>query len=470
MRWPLRYQIMLPMAAVMLATVLAASGLSAYLAARRTRSHIEGQLRDIVRTLNGSSFPLTDAVLRQMRGLSGADFVLQRDDGRVVASSWRLDGAWAPPAADGATSWLEMRLGGRVHVQGSAYFHAVVRLERPTAFGGGRVLHIFYPERVYRRAWLEAVYPPLVLGAAGLVIVILVATVVGSRLVAPMSRLRGQVERIAHGDFSPLPLPRRDDEVRDLAGSVNRMAEMLARYEDQVRRTERLHTLGQLGAALAHQLRNAATGCRMALDLHRRECAASEDCESLDVATRQLAMIEQHLQRLLSLGPERPFRPERFDLTELVGRVVALVLPAAEHRGVTVDWQPPGPMPMVGDVVAIEQLAVNLLLNAVEAAAAVGGSQRGGYVGIHVRCKAPDRLVLTVEDNGLGPPRGMEDKLFDPLVTGKADGIGLGLAVARQVAAQHGGVIRWRRDQKTCFHAELPRNNREPTDAHAVGG
>ncbi len=53
---------------------------------------------------------------------------------------------------------------------------------------------------------------------------------------------------------------RRDDEIRDLAVSINQMTETLSRYEDEVRRSERLRTLGQLGAGMAHQLRNAATG------------------------------------------------------------------------------------------------------------------------------------------------------------------------------------------------------------------
>ena len=74
MRWPLRYQIMLPMACVMIATVALVSGVSAYYAARRTERQIEEQFRDVARTLSESNFRLTNSVLRQMRGLAGASF------------------------------------------------------------------------------------------------------------------------------------------------------------------------------------------------------------------------------------------------------------------------------------------------------------------------------------------------------------------------------------------------------------
>src|SRR3954452_20622341 len=87
MRWPLRFQIMLPMAAIMLGTIVTVSVLTAYLAAARSKTQIDTQLRDVAHTLATSSFPLTDSVLRQMRGLTGAEYVLMDDRGSVLAST-----------------------------------------------------------------------------------------------------------------------------------------------------------------------------------------------------------------------------------------------------------------------------------------------------------------------------------------------------------------------------------------------
>ena len=84
--------------------------------------------------------------------------------------------------------------------------------------------------------------------------------------------------------------------------AVNRTAEMLNEYEAQVRRSEQMRTLTVLGASIAHQLRNAVTGCRMALDLHAAECQSADDSECLDVAKRQLRLMESQLQRFLRVG------------------------------------------------------------------------------------------------------------------------------------------------------------------------
>src|SRR5579863_988793 len=87
MRWPIRYQILLPFATAMVFGLLSVSLLSAYLAARRAERQIDEQVRSLGRTLQEASFPMTDAVLEQMHGLSGAAFVLTDAAGKVRASS-----------------------------------------------------------------------------------------------------------------------------------------------------------------------------------------------------------------------------------------------------------------------------------------------------------------------------------------------------------------------------------------------
>ena len=110
------------------------------------------------------------------------------------------------------------------------------------------------------------------------------------------------------------------------------MTEKLSRYEDEVRRSERLRTLGQLGAGMAHQLRNAATGARMAIELHRRECPAGQSDEALGVAMRQLRLMESYLQRFLTLGRGRPLPHQRLRLSGLLEDALELVRPACATR------------------------------------------------------------------------------------------------------------------------------------------
>lgn len=87
MRWPLRYQILFPFGGVMLAVVLGVGLLDAVLAARRTQRQIEHQLNEVAQTLLDATFPLTDAVFKQTRGLSGAEFLLTDRQGNLRATS-----------------------------------------------------------------------------------------------------------------------------------------------------------------------------------------------------------------------------------------------------------------------------------------------------------------------------------------------------------------------------------------------
>jgi len=177
-----------------------------------------------------------------------------------------------------------------------------------------------------------------VIGGLALLLVAAAAIVIASRVSRPLSRLREQVGRIAEGHFEPMPLPANADEIRDLSADVNRMAAMLTAYEATIRRTEQIRTLGQLGGAFAHQLRNSATGARMALDIHRQECPLGDRSESLEVGTRQLVLMEKYIQRFLSLGARRSRVLEQLDVVEVIASLLPLLGPTAKH--VAFNWTP----------------------------------------------------------------------------------------------------------------------------------
>jgi signal transduction histidine kinase len=466
-RWPLRFQILLPLAGLTLVTVLAVSLVNAYLAARRARIRIEGQLRAVAHTLADSSFPLTDGVLAQTAALSGAEFLLTDSAGEVLAGS-RADFGNVPADTQIQTGH-QLTLGRPIQVGSARYFHAAVRRTRRSPEATSAVLHLFYPEESWQQAWRDAVVSPLVVGGGALVVAVILAVVIAGRVTHPLRRLGAEVDKIADGDFRTVAPPHRNDEVRDLAVAIDRMVRQLERYEQQVRRSERLRTLGQLGGGIAHQIRNSATGCRMALDLLAREMPEAADSEHLEVARRQLRLMEEYLGRLLTIGRPPADRPRTpVDLAAVVDDVMKLVAPAARHVHVDLDFRRGAESFAVkGHRESLEQLLVNLLINAVDAAgrpqddsAATEVTDRGHHAGrVEVRLAADDagQAVITVFDSGLGPSAKIGAALFEPLVTDKPDGSGLGLSVAREIAEQHGGSIDWeRRGERTCFFVELP--------------
>jgi signal transduction histidine kinase len=217
-----------------------------------------------------------------------------------------------------------------------------------------------------------------------------------------------------------------------------------------IKRSERLALLGHLSGGLAHSLRNSVTGARMAVQLHQRHCH-DVDQESLAVSLRQLAMTEEHLQRFLAVGQPQPPRQRECDLRRIIDDVSLLVGPACRHR--KVELKPvtgPDSLPVRVDTGQLGQLLLNLLLNAIEAA----GS--GGWVQVLVTEQPGERIRLSVLDSGPGPPGDVCERLFEPFVTGKPEGIGLGLTLARQIAQAHGGSLRFTRERYTCFELELP--------------
>ncbi len=456
MRWPLRNQILLPMVVLMLAALIGVSALNAFVSVQRTRSRIVSDLTQVSETLADSNFPLTDRVLEQMSGLASAEFVLANESGDVVASSTQAAAFGDLVASTPFANDAQLSLARAILVGDQRYFHSIVHVQRPTEPDRRTKLHVFYPEESYRRAARDVVHAPLLVGGAAIVLVIGCGLGIASRVTRPLRRLQLQVDEIAHGRFQSVPVPRRNDEIADLSRAINHMAVMLARYESEVRRNEQLRTLGQLGGGIAHQIRNAVTGCRLAIELHARECQL--ESESLDVATRQLELMEKSLRRFLSLGRSetRPHAP--LDLRPIVENIAALVDPTARHVGVRLEWTVPGErVEILGDADDLEQLLVNLVLNAVEAASQVcHQDERPRIVSISL-CVAEKRVELVVEDNGQGPAPDVAERLFEPFVTEKPDGTGLGLAVAREIATAHGGDIHWRRhDEATRFIVEVP--------------
>ena len=447
----IRNQILIPLIAVQFATVATIALVAARMAADRVAGQVEARLEGVVEALGRSSFPLTGPVLAKMRGLSGAHFATVDESGRPIDST--LPNLEAIPA-----NLQDLSSGARLGVVGSApgleiegerYFAGSVRP------GDGPTLLVLYPETAWRKARWEAGLPALGVGALSLAPMAAVTGLVAHRLAARLRSVEGRVAAIAAGDFRAMPEPGRGDEVDDLVRSVNRMAGQLRRMAETIRRTERAGVLAQLAAGLAHQLRNAATGARMAVQLHARRCPIAKHDGSLDVALRQLAIGEGQIKGLLSTGRGIVDRPTRLDPAELVDEVAALVEPTCRHQGVELSRQSETGLAILADREGLRSALMNLALNAVEAA----GS--GGKVELTASPGGPV-VRFDVVDDGPGPPPELAGSIFEPFVTGKPEGLGLGLVLASRVAEALGGGLSWERvGGRTRFRLEVPLASRE---------
>lgn len=452
MRLSLRYRLLLPLT-LLLAGDAAATAWAATSAARGAERRLAAQQWAVARTLTEprSTFPLTERVLQQMKGLSGAEFLYVHPTEPPVStfSPIPMPPADVPTVTQPETE-EEHSLGPPVEVAGTAYRCLRLQLRPPHPNAGGN-LYIFYPESLRQTAVRDAVRPLLVLGGVGGLVAFALTVAFGSRLVARIRDLDARTRLIAAGDFRPVPVPRSDDELRDLCESVNDMARRLAAYQDELQRDERLRVLGQFSGGLAHQMRNAAAGAKLALELFLTENPAA-DAEPINVALRQLARIESNLRQFLALGKPPGDVRQSCDLVRIIEQAVSLLKPQCQHAGTAVVWRPPQePLAVTGDPTQLSHLFGNVIGNAVEAAGP------GGTVEIRGPVVSDGSRVVEVIDTGPGPPPELADRLFEPFVTGKEQGIGLGLAVAKRAADSHGGRLAWeRRDGRTVFRIELP--------------
>lgn len=458
MRWSIRNQILLPVAGVVLLAVAAATAVAALLAARDRERATLDQLTRVVTTLAEARFPINDTIVSQMRGLTGAHFIALDEQQTLVVSTLSLP-------ADGLTRLTRHRSGELADLTRQPALslgsdrYLVAAIERPTN-PTARWLYVLAPEAKWRREqWFAALYP-LSVGLMAVLLTAGVSFLLGQRLAQRLQVLQGQTAAIAGGEFSAIPPRGPNDELRDLEISVNQMAERLRELQATVASGERQRLLAQIAGGLAHQLRNAATGARLALQLHETRCHPPAGDRSLAVALRQLSLLEMQVRGLLSLGKPDRREPTQVAVETLFSEVIPLVEPACEHTGVRLKTAGVPPCVTVqGDAQALQAAVLNLALNAVEAAG------RGGWVEMRSRLQDRD-VLLEVLDSGPGPSPQVAQHLGEPFVTSKPEGVGLGLLLVRQVADELGGSLTWARGHsQTLFTLRLPLGPTAPSPA-----
>ena len=241
-----------------------------------------------------------------------------------------------------------------------------------------------------------------------------------------------------------------------------RARELLAKHRDAAHRTARLIALGEFASAIAHELNQPLA----AIATYNHSCMRMLQSGNPDNGELQQAMhicrdqakragkIIQRLRELLR-PPGPAFTVQ--DLNELVGAVLRLAEPEARDAGISFERRLARAAPVVrADRLLIEQVALNLVRNAVEAVQTLPPERRRITVATSVE---PDGSgTLSVSDLGDGVPAQARERLFDPFVTTKPGGLGLGLSICRSVVEAHGGTIRHQANagQGSAFAFTLP--------------
>lgn len=235
----------------------------------------------------------------------------------------------------------------------------------------------------------------------------------------------------------------------------------LVEAEERVRHAERLAVLGGLASGLAHEIRNplGSIGGSIRL-LAANHHLTSEDRQLCDIIQRETARLNDLVSDMLDLARTRPAEVTTIDIGALVGEVVRLA--AASGRAVSdvaLRYTPPENLVGVtADSSQVRQLVWNLIRNAVQASTA------GSEVRVLVQGSAGQSVRLVVEDDGVGIDPVLIPKLFDPFFTTRSYGSGIGLAVVRRIADEHGFqiAVKSSKGQGARFEVSLGIGQRPP--------
>jgi len=228
-------------------------------------------------------------------------------------------------------------------------------------------------------------------------------------------------------------------DVRDqIVGRVINFQDLteLKRLEAHARRTERMATLGQLAAGVAHEIRNPMAAISGSIELLRQSPQASEDDRALmTIVHREVQRLNGLIGDLLDYANPRPKQTVDFDLASLLDETVQVARGDQNFADVELATDVEHPLPIHADPAKLRQVVWNLVRNAADAASS-GGK--------HVRVEAKrvgKEVRVAIVDDGHGVPEHLIGRIFDPFVTTKQKGTGLGLATCHAIVTEHGGRI-----------------------------
>lgn len=258
------------------------------------------------------------------------------------------------------------------------------------------------------------------------------------QLSVPMRDVAGQLGDV----LGPVTLSA-DPQMEDLEGLLqivsDRVATVITQLQETQRaaiRAEQLASLGQFAAGLAHELRNPLMSMKILVQTAIEGGAESSlSGRDLSIVDEEITRLEQLVQGFLDFArpPEAVRHP--INLADVVTSTVSLVTPQAGRRSVSITCDMSENLPNVdADSGQLRQVVLNLLLNAIEA------TPTGGIVAVRGECQ-DGVAVLRVTDSGSGLPESLGDTIFEPFVSSRETGIGLGLSICRRIVETHQGTI-----------------------------
>jgi two-component system sensor histidine kinase HydH len=233
-----------------------------------------------------------------------------------------------------------------------------------------------------------------------------------------------------------LELQRTAEGLEESYRKLQAQSERIIAIEEQLRRSEKLSTLGEMAAVLAHEIRNPLGSIRGTAEILRDDYRPGDPKhEFIDIQIKETERLNHVVEDFLRMARPQAAEMRRCSLQEELETIVTLTANEARQRGVHLEFEAPNDeLAVTGDGEKLRQAFLNIVLNALQA------TPSGGSVTITADLTT-DVCAIRFRDTGPGIPVEVREHIFEPFFTTKPDGTGLGLAVTRKIVEAHGGTL-----------------------------
>jgi signal transduction histidine kinase len=432
----------IPFAILFLASYGALAAFAVFTVADGVETTVVNQLRPLGRwmALRGSPTP---NLLPIIKSALNTEIVVEQG-GALIESTLPLEQIQRP--LSGAT-FNEEDL-AEIHLQvGGSFLVLRTRFDIPQEPGRPPLpsaVYLCYPSTILAEQKAKAAGPLAALSAAGLLTLFVLGFFIARSIAHPIEQISARAARIKDLP-SPIEIPPSGGEIEQLARALNDMLSELKSSQARAVEAEKGQAIKTLAASVAHEIKNPLQAVKLLIQM--QSGLAPEDKRMLlgEIARIELASLE-----LLSVEtPARP-RQEPVALGSVVEETLDLLDAQLRHLKIRVS-RDVAPVPeLPGDPDRLKRVVMNLILNGAQAMPSGGD--------LEVRLGRSDGAVrFSVTDAGAGVPEDVRPKLFEPFVTTKGDGVGLGLFVTRRIVEAHGGRLGFdSRPGRTTFYFDLP--------------
>jgi two-component system NtrC family sensor kinase len=308
------------------------------------------------------------------------------------------------------------------------------------------------------KAAKKALWWPLIITGALLILFIAGTTMVTKRVVKPLVKIERATRKIGRGDFSPLHhTGGMDSQVDRLVDAFNKMALELEARQEQIIHSRKIASLGTLISGTAHELNNPINNIVLTIDtlVGGRKISDERRAELLNDILRQALRASEIVKNLLDFSRAETYGFKELDLGELLGETIQIARNQIVVLGVKLREEIDENLPKIyGNHQGLQQVFLNIITNAVQS------MQNGGDFTIRANLEQDNKINVLIKDTGTGISEEHLPNIFDPFFTTKevGEGTGLGLSVSYGIIKRHGGqiTVTSRVDKGTTFTITLP--------------